>query len=334
MTYTVITLATVSLVLFYWLYVLFSTCFHSQLSVWSALKENLVPVMQATILSTKTLKMRKFVWVEALIVFENFCGHPIQRTIRLKDRQPHLNRFLPGKVLHIGLDPSKRPNDPIQFIPTNHRISFVLVLFCCFFMVAYIIGYFYLMAVTIYRINIFPERYERIFASSAVWQLSFVFVIIYLFLRWYLLQNELLTKKSTKKMNWDLLYSGLGAKAIIQDYKDTGVRIQKNPKIEFTYTFLDLIGRGIQGTDVKTIHKKEMGALADIGEVEIMYIAHKPGISRLVENLENKEIPKIIRLLIQVVIFVLSILILLLFYQDMFQMDSSLLNPFSFVFHF
>jgi hypothetical protein len=316
MTYTIITLAVVGLTLLYWLYVLVSNCFRTHFSIWTAQKKGLAPVMQATILSTKTLKPGKYPLLELQIVFENFSGHTIHRAIRFRDSQPGLERFVPNKVIHVGLDPTKRPRDPVLPMYVKRPVSFAFMLFCSLFTIGYIAGCYFLVGEAFSRIYLLPEKYERVFAASAVWQLGFVFLVIYIVLRWVLIRIGLFVKKSTKLQNWDLFYSGLGTTAMIKEYRDTGILINENPKVEFTYTFMDYSGQIVKGKDQKVVGKLKTAKLSMMSGMEIMYLPDDSSVSRMLENLGDHETQQAIGFFMQLGLFLFSAIVVSLFCLD------------------
>ncbi|KAB7528624.1 hypothetical protein F8C76_12240 [Flagellimonas olearia] len=300
MTYTFITLAFVGLILFYWLYVLVSNCFRTHFSLFNAQKNGLVPVMQATILSTKTLKPGKHPWLEIQIVLENFVGHTIHRTIRFRDNQPQLERFVPDKVIHVGLDLTKRPHDPVLPMYIKQPTSMVFVLFCSLLTIGYIAGCYFLVGEALSRIYLLPKTYERVFATSAVWQLGLAFVVVSIVLRWLLTRMGLFVKESTKLQNWDLFYKGLGTTAIVKEYRDTGILINENPKVEFLYTFMDYSGQIVKGKDQKVVEKLKTAKLSMMSDKEIMYLPDDPSISRMLENLGDHGTQKTIGFLYEI----------------------------------
>lgn len=318
MTYTIITLAFVGLVLIYWLSVLVSNCFRTHFSFWNAQKNGLVPVMQATILSTKTLKPGKHPWLEIQIVLENFVGHSIHRTIRFRDNQPQLERFVSDKVIHVGLDLTKRPDDPVLPMYVKRPVSLAFVMLCSLLTIGYIAGCYFLVGEAFSRIYLLPKTYERVFAASAVWQLGLAFMLISIILRWVLIRIGLFVKKSTKLQNWDLFYKGLGTTATVKEYRDTGILINENPKVEFTYTFMDYSGQIVKGKDQKVVKKMVTARLSIIEGIEIMYLPDDPSISRMLENLGDHDTQKAIGFFMKLGLFIFSVIVVSFFCLDIF----------------
>lgn len=319
MTYTIITLAAVSLVLLFWLYKLMRFCFIRPLTLWKSQKNSTVPAKEATILSVNVLQNGNFPLLELDILFENFSGYPIQRKIRFMDKQPHLNRFKKDNTMRILLDSGRKPGNPIFPETGEYRISMLHILLYSILTIAYIAACYFLMGETISRVSASPAHYEALFSDSSVGNGSLIFVVVVVLLLYFLFKRlGLLATKKSKSQNWDLLYYGLGVTATVKEYKDTGTLINDNPVVKFIYTYPDQKGQIIEGSDKKVVGKLEIVGLPDMHELEIMYLPNNSHISRLTENLQKPDFSVYVNRLIVFSLLLFSIFFIVGFCKDLF----------------
>ncbi len=319
MTYTIITLAVVSLVLLFWLYKLMQYCFIRPLVLWKSQKNSSVPVKEATILSMNVLQNGKFPLLELDILFENFSGYPIQHKLRFVDKQPHLNRFKKDKTMPILLDSGKKPGNPVFPETGKYQVSMTQMLLYSILTIAYIAGCYFLMGEAISRVDASPNHYEAVFSSSSESGETFIVVALVLLFLYFLFKRlGLLSSKKSKSHNWDLLYCGLGATATVKKYEDTGTLINDNPVVKFTYTYPDQRGQIIEGSDKKVVGKLEVVGLQDMHELEIMYLPRDPHISRLAENLQKQDVSAYVNRMILFSLLLFSIFFIVGFCKDLF----------------
>lgn len=319
MAYTLLTLSLTTLILLFWLYKLIYNCFFKPFCLWKKQKNSSSPSKEATILSIKRLKEGKFPLLEIQIVFENFSGYPIHRSIRFKDSKPGLNRFQKNGKVRITLDSSKKPNEPYFLQSGKYEVSLAVMLLCSLLTTAYVGGCYFLMGEAISRVSLSPEYYENLFSSnSKTTEAFFIMGLSLVFLYFLFKKLGLLSTKESKSQNWDLLYYGLGTMATIKSYSDTGVLINDNPMVEFNYTFLDQTGQIHEGSDKKLVGKLEIINLPDIHELEIFYSPNNPSVSRLAENIQQQTFTNYIKSLFLFVLLIFSIFFVVSFYQDIF----------------
>ncbi|MFD2100154.1 hypothetical protein [Flagellimonas iocasae] len=319
MVYSILTLSLIGLILIFWLIKLICRCFFRPFCQWKEQNNPSGPSKEATILSVKKLKEGKAPLLELQLLFENFSGYPIHRSIRLWDKSPQLNRFKKDGSVRIILDPAKKPNEPYTLRAQKSQVSLGFLLLGSLLTIAYVAGCYFLMGEAISRVSLSPEYYENLFSSdSKTTETFFIISLTLVFLYFLFKKLGLLSTKESKSQNWDLLYYGLGTMATIKSYSDTGVLINDNPMVEFNYTFLDQTGQIHEGSDEKLVGKLEIINLPDINELEVLYLPNNPSISRLAENLQEQSFSNHIRGLFLFVLLIFSIFFIVSFCQDIF----------------
>lgn len=269
-------------------------------------------------MAVNTLKPGKKPLLELFLLFENLSGQTIQRRIRLRDSKPELHRFVTDQKIQVTINRSKRPKDPISLTLGSCRISFALLLGCSLKIILYSMGCYVFMGEALERISSHPQKYESVLARSEIWQMGLIFAGVMLFLFFLLQKIGLLENGKNRSENWDLLYHGIHTSAAVSSFKDTGAMVNENPIVQFSYSFKDFSGMVRKGTDRKIVGKLEVGAIPEIAHVDIMYLADLPEISRLTENLENKDLSDFTNFLFLVVLFVFSAVIIMAFYHNIF----------------
>lgn len=318
MAYTLITLSLIGLVLLFWLYRLMKGCFCRSFCIWKNQKDGSVFYKEATILSVNTIKAGKRPLLELLILFDNLAGCPIHRKIRVWDSKPQLDRFQIDKTIPIALNVAKRPKGPVFLALGECRISFAYVVFCCFIVVLYVVGCYFLMGESLSHINSAPEKYELLLKKSDVWQMGLIYLGVSIFLYFLLNRVGLLVDGKTRAKNWDLLYMGKRASAVVRKHWETGTMVNNNPVVGFNYTFKDRTGRVFGGSDKKAVGKKEMVTLSEVESLDIMYLPKDPTVSRLTENLENESFSKFTDFVFLFVMFIFSVILVGAFCYNIF----------------
>ncbi|WP_375325875.1 hypothetical protein [Flagellimonas sp. GZD32] len=317
MTYTVISLALVGVIVVFWFHNLLRNCFCRSFCILKNRKNNNITQKEASILSVKTIKDKDKPLLELLLLFQNFSGYHIHRKIRVWDSKPQLQRFKPDNTLMVGLNDARKPKDPVFLSQGVCRFSFAFVLLCVVKIVFFIAASYFFIGGAIEKIVAAPEHFELAFKNSMFWQFGTLMLAICVFLYFLLEKIGLLVNGKTKQENWDLLYHGIGAKAVVNTYKDTGTLINDNPVVEFMYSFKDDHGNTFEGSDKQVIGKLEVGSLSDIEKMEIMYLADNPEVSRLIENLDDHNFGRFVQILFMGTTFIFSLIILFMFYNTM-----------------
>ncbi|MBR9855032.1 MAG: hypothetical protein GYB37_10730 [Algicola sp.] len=318
MAYTVLTLALVSTILFFWLYHLMKNCFCRYFCIYRNQKNGSIVTKQATILSVNTLKLGKRPLLELLLLFDNLSGYPIHRKIRVWDSRPYLDRFKADKKIPIGINLAKKPKDPVYLSLNESRISFTFVLICSIKLIVYVSGCYLLVSEAINKVFASPDQYENIFANSNIWYSGFSLLVIVVIAYPLLVKIGLLSNKSAKSLKWDLIYYGRTVSAEITSFRDTGTLVNHNPLVEFFYSFKDDSGNLIKGSDKKIVGKLEIDTLSDIETMDVTYLPKDPSLSKLAENLEAKGLSKHLTFIFLLALFIFSANVIFWFYQTVF----------------
>ncbi|MCK0161239.1 hypothetical protein [Allomuricauda sp. F6463D] len=316
MTYTVLTLILVGFILLFWLYNLMYNCFSKSFCVLKNQNNGSVTTKDASIISVTTLKKSKKPLLELLLLFENFSGHHIHRKLRVWDSKPQLNRFEPDKTIPIGLNIARKPKDPVFLSQQMCRFSFVFVIICSLKTIIYVTGCYVLMSEALERIFSEPNRYELIFKSSNTWQIGIVLIPVSVLFYLLLQKIGVLSNGKAMTQNWNSLYYGTGATAIVSGYRKTGTFIKGNPLIQFHYTFKTHNGQIVEGNDTKIMENNQ--SPQDTDHLEVMYLPNNPSVSRITENLESMGFNNILNILFMVLFFIFSAVFLFSFYQTVF----------------
>ena len=317
MTYTILTLALVGLVLLFWLYHLMRNCFSRSFCILKSQKSGSTSTTEASIISVTTIKNHKKPLLELLVLFENFSGHYIQRKIRVWDSKPELGRFQMDKKIPLGLNIARKPKDPIYLSQQMCRFSFGFVILCSLKAVIYVIGCYVLVSESLGKIFLNQEHYEVVFKSSNTWQIGMLLFGLSFFLYLLLEKIGVLVNGKTMHQNWDILYYGIGATAKTMGYKKTGTKINNNLVVQFQYTFVDIAGDNIYGSDKKVIHENQ--SPEEIDHLQIMYLPYNPSVSRISENLETLEFNRFLNILFMIVSFIFSVVFIFSFYKTVFH---------------
>ena len=318
MNYTILTLILVIVVLLFWLNNLMKNCFSRSFCILRNRKNKSIETKEASIISVKTIKKGEKPLLELLLLLENFSGSHIHRKIRVWDSKPSLKRFEQDKTIPVGLNIARKPKDPIFLSQEVCRFSFVFVLICILKIVVYVVGSYILMGEALQKIFSSPEKYEMVFKSSQTWQIGLILIGVSILLYLLLQKIGVLVNGKTSMQNWNLLYYGVAATAIITDHRDTGAFIKNDKAVQFSYVFKNSKGERVEGLDKKFLDDADVASLLESDQLEIMYLPSNPKISRIKENLESQDFILFLNRLFMIVVFIFSAVFIFSFYKTVF----------------
>lgn len=316
MTYTILTLTLVGIVLLFWLYNLMKNCFSRSFCILRNQKSSSIITKDASIISVRTIKKGKKPLLELLVLFENFSGQHIHRKIRVWDTKPDLHRFQQDNIIPVGLNVTRKPKDPVFLSQDVCRFSFVFVIICSLKIIIYVTGCYFLMGEALERIFAAPKGYEAVFEHSNLWEMGLIFIGVTTLMYFLLQKIGILINGKTLAQIWNLLFYGLGTTATVTGFKNTGALINNNPVVGFSYLFESHTGQKIKGIDKKVLEEGQLPE--EIDQIEVMYIADDPTISRFTENLESQNFTRFLNIIFMVVAFIFSAVFVFSFYQTIF----------------
>ena len=178
-------------------------------------------------------------------------------------------------------------------------------------------GCYFLMGEALERIFAAPESYEALFKRSNLWEMGLIFIGVSTLMYFLLQKIGILMNGKTLTQIWNLLFYGLGTTATVIGFKNTGTLVNNNRVVGFSYLFESHNGQKIKGTDKKVLEEGQ--SPEEIDQIEVMYIANDPTISRFTENLEAQNFTRFLNIIFMVVAFIFSTVFVFSFYQTVFR---------------